>query len=104
MSDVVIYKTDAGRVHADMFTFLSESSLAFHKHFTNELKRVIERSKVDMAVNTVAPAAVVFHETRRTDTLGDSFSGASEVSQCCSVWRACVRVCGCILATQEKGL
>ena len=72
-------KTDAGRLHTDMFTFLSESSAAFQKHFSKELRSVIERSKMSMSVTTVAPAAVVFHETRRTDLLDDKSADTREV-------------------------
>ena len=38
ISDVVIYRTRAERLHNDMFTFLGDASDAYWKYFTPELK------------------------------------------------------------------
>ena len=38
VSDVVIYRTRAERLHNDMFTFLGDASEAYWKYFTPELK------------------------------------------------------------------
>lgn len=84
MSDVIIYKTDAGRLHSDMFMFLSESSSAFQQHFSKELRDVIERSKMSVTTNSIAPAAIVFHETRRTELLGEERPQSTDVSLTCS--------------------
>lgn len=38
ISDVIVYRTRAERLHNDMFTFLGDASDAYWKYFTPELK------------------------------------------------------------------
>lgn len=38
ISDVIIYRTRAERLHNDLFTFLGDASRAYVHHFSNELK------------------------------------------------------------------
>lgn len=38
VSDVVVYRTRAERLHNDLFTFLGDASDAYWKYFTPELK------------------------------------------------------------------
>ena len=70
ISDVVIYRTRAERLHNDMFYFLSDASKAYSKHFTEELKAVSKRNKMSLDVTNLSPAVVIFHETQNTSPLG----------------------------------
>ncbi|CAB1339817.1 unnamed protein product [Coregonus sp. 'balchen'] len=45
VSDLVIYRTHADRLHEDMFSFLGDASEAYLKHFTRELKATTARYK-----------------------------------------------------------
>ena len=40
ISDVVIYKTKAERLHSDLFYFLGDASKAYNDHFSAELQQV----------------------------------------------------------------
>ena len=40
LSDVVIYKTRAERLHTDLFYFLGDASKAYNEHFSAELQKV----------------------------------------------------------------
>ena len=42
VSDIVVYRTRAERLHNDMFQFLSNASGAYLKHFTPELRALIQ--------------------------------------------------------------
>ncbi|KAJ1525443.1 hypothetical protein ONE63_010255 [Megalurothrips usitatus] len=55
VSDVVIYRTKAERLHADMFKFLGSASQAFTRHFRAALGNV-----------NSSPAVIIFHETHDT--------------------------------------
>lgn len=70
ISDVVIYRTRAERLHNDMFYFLSDASKAYSKHFTEELRAVSKRNKMALDVTNLSPAVVIFHETQNTNALG----------------------------------
>lgn len=70
ISDIVIYRTRAERLHNDMFYFLSDASKAYSKHFTEELRAVSKRNKMALDVTNLSPAVVIFHETQNTNTLG----------------------------------
>ena len=91
ISDVIIYKTCAGRLHHDMFTFLSDSSKAFQNHFAKELKNAVRRSKASFSANTLAPSAIVFHETQRTNLLGEATGDAEQV---CLMIAFCLELSG----------
>ncbi|WAR19886.1 ZFYV1-like protein [Mya arenaria] len=76
VSDVVIYRTRAERLHNDMFYFLSDASKAYSKHFTEELRAVTKRNKMSLDVSNLSPAVVIFHETQNTNIIGKSGEGA----------------------------
>ena len=69
ISDVIIYRTRAERLHSDMFTFLGDASEAYMKHFTKELQAVAERCCLDVPLCNLGPSIVIFHETVHTKTL-----------------------------------
>ncbi|CAH1791150.1 unnamed protein product [Owenia fusiformis] len=69
VSDIVIYRTRADRLHNDMFQFLGDASSAYMKHFKKELKALSDRGKFEGTLSTLGPAVVVFHETQHTDVL-----------------------------------
>ncbi|KAK3773525.1 hypothetical protein RRG08_022238 [Elysia crispata] len=67
VSDIVIYRTRAERLHNDMFVFLSNASKAYCKHFMHELKSASE--KFGIAESSLGPVLVVFQETTHTEVL-----------------------------------
>ena len=72
ISDIIIYRTRAERLHTDMFTFLGDASDAYLKHFTKELKDATERCRMDVPLCSLGPAVIIFHETQHTHLLGMS--------------------------------
>ncbi|XP_023285732.1 zinc finger FYVE domain-containing protein 1-like [Seriola lalandi dorsalis] len=70
ISDVVIYRTHADRLHDDLFKFLGDASDAYLKHFTRELKATTSRCGLDVPLSTLGPAVIIFHETVHTKLLG----------------------------------
>ena len=40
ISDVVIYKSRAERLHTDLFYFMGDASKAYNEHFSSELQKV----------------------------------------------------------------
>jgi len=77
VSDIVIYRTRAERLHNDLFYFLGDASKAYNKHFSQELSRVGEQNSFvsdenpdDGAVTSLGPSVILFHETLHTDVLG----------------------------------
>ncbi|XP_028677071.1 zinc finger FYVE domain-containing protein 1 [Erpetoichthys calabaricus] len=70
VSDVVIYRTHADRLHDDLFKFLSDASDAYLKHFTKELKATTARCGLDVPLSTLGPTVIIFHETIHTKLLG----------------------------------
>lgn len=70
ISDIVIYRTHADRLHDDLFKFLGDASEAYLKHFTRELKATTARCGLDVPLSTLGPAVVIFHETVHTTLLG----------------------------------
>ena len=71
ISDVVIFRTRAERLHNDMFVFLAHASEAYLKHFQEALKAVSERGNLEAQLSNLGPNLVIFHETQNTDTLGE---------------------------------
>ena len=69
ISDIVIYRTRADRLHNDMFAFLADASKSYLQHFQEELKSAKERFKIDIPVSNLGPVIVVFHETTHTNVL-----------------------------------
>ncbi|XP_043372751.1 zinc finger FYVE domain-containing protein 1 isoform X2 [Dermochelys coriacea] len=70
ISDLVIYRTHADRLHNDLFKFLGDASEAYLKHFTKELKATTARCGLDVPLSTLGPAVIIFHETVHTKLLG----------------------------------
>ena len=70
ISDVIIYKTRAERLHNDLFKFLSDASSSYLKYFSNELKLCLQ--KLNSAdISALGPCIVLFHETHHTEPLRD---------------------------------
>lgn len=70
VSDIVVYRTRAERLHNDMFHFLSNASGAYLKHFTPELRALSSRCGLDVPISSLGPAVIVFQETTHTQLLG----------------------------------
>ena len=70
ISDVVIYRTRAERLHNDLFHFLSEASVAYTKYFKDELRMAQSKLKLD-TISSLGPRCIIFHETQHTDVLSD---------------------------------
>ncbi|XP_043554299.1 zinc finger FYVE domain-containing protein 1 isoform X6 [Chiloscyllium plagiosum] len=70
ISDIIIYRTRADRLHNDLFKFLSDASEAYLKHFTKELKATTARCGLDVPLSTLGPSVIIFHETVHTKLLG----------------------------------
>ncbi|XP_047201559.1 zinc finger FYVE domain-containing protein 1-like [Girardinichthys multiradiatus] len=77
VSDLIIYRTHADRLHDDLFKFLGDASDAYLKHFTKELKATTARCGLDVPLSTLGPAVVIFHETVHTKLLGSDKSTES---------------------------
>lgn len=69
ISDVIIYRTRAERLHNDLFTFLGDASRAYGHHFATELREASKRSGLCYSPTDLGPVVVVFHETLHTDVL-----------------------------------
>lgn len=70
ISDVVIYRTRAERLHNDLFKFLSDASIAYTKYFSKELKGVASKLNLN-SISQLGPRCIIFHETMHTDVLSD---------------------------------
>lgn len=80
ISDVVIYRTRAERLHSDLFSFLGDASQAYASHFSQELKALKERCNIAGPVSVLGPAVVVFHETMHTKPLsGDDGRSVTDI-------------------------
>uniref|UniRef100_A0A1A8BB24 Zinc finger, FYVE domain containing 1 n=1 Tax=Nothobranchius kadleci TaxID=1051664 RepID=A0A1A8BB24_NOTKA len=77
ISDLIIYRTHADRLHDDLFKFLGDASNAYLNHFTKELKATTARCGLDVPLSTLGPAVVIFHETVHTKLLGSDKSSES---------------------------
>uniref|UniRef100_A0A8C8JER0 Zinc finger FYVE domain-containing protein 1 n=1 Tax=Oncorhynchus tshawytscha TaxID=74940 RepID=A0A8C8JER0_ONCTS len=77
ISDLIIYRTHADRLHDDLFKFLCDASDAYLKHFTKELKATTARCGLDVPLSTLGPAVIIFHETVHTKLLGSDNSSES---------------------------
>uniref|UniRef100_A0A1B6LJN3 FYVE-type domain-containing protein n=1 Tax=Graphocephala atropunctata TaxID=36148 RepID=A0A1B6LJN3_9HEMI len=69
VSDVVIYRTRAERLHEDMYTFLGSASRAYTHHFQRALQVVGKKGEFGGPLSALGPAVIIFHETRNTCTL-----------------------------------
>ncbi|XP_022086002.1 zinc finger FYVE domain-containing protein 1-like [Acanthaster planci] len=70
ISDVVVYRTRADRLHRDLFQFLGDASKAYSRHFNRELKAASERGHLSGSLTSLGPAVIVFQETTHTLPLG----------------------------------
>uniref|UniRef100_A0A8C7Y7P0 Si:ch211-11n16.2 n=1 Tax=Oryzias sinensis TaxID=183150 RepID=A0A8C7Y7P0_9TELE len=78
VSDIVVYRTRAERLHNDMFQFLSSASGAYLKHFTPELRALSSRCGLDVPLSSLGPAVIVFQETTHTQLLGHDSKAAGD--------------------------
>lgn len=76
VSDIVIYRTRAERLHNDMFYFLGDASQAYVKHFKMELDKMSgeqscksDEKVVTITASNLGPCVIIFHETLHTDVL-----------------------------------
>lgn len=69
VSDIVIYRTRAERLHNDLFYFLGDASNAYVKHFSEELKAANKRCNLNLSLSTMGPIVIIFHETMHTKVL-----------------------------------
>ena len=69
ISDVIIYRTRAERLHNDLFSFLGDASRAYGQHFHTELREASKRSGQCFTPTDLGPVVVVFHETIHTTVL-----------------------------------
>ncbi|KAL0266833.1 UNVERIFIED_CONTAM: hypothetical protein PYX00_009271 [Menopon gallinae] len=74
VSDIVIYKTRAERLHRDMFTFLGSASRAFSHHFQTALQNI----GLSGPLSSLGPAVMIFHETRHTKPLQSTVTESAE--------------------------
>ncbi|XP_063061573.1 zinc finger FYVE domain-containing protein 1 [Engraulis encrasicolus] len=75
VSDVVVYRTRAERLHNDMFQFLGSASAAYLRYFTPQLRALSSRRGLDVPLSSLGPAVIVFQETSRTQLLGQDGLG-----------------------------
>ncbi|ESN91775.1 hypothetical protein HELRODRAFT_108518 [Helobdella robusta] len=79
ISDVVIYRTRAERLHSDLFQFLGDASQAYLRHFIIQLTAASKRLHLDSnAYTSLGPSLTIFHETLHTDILA---KGATEPAE-----------------------
>jgi len=69
ISDVIIYRTRAERLHNDLFSFLGDASRAYGSHFHTELREASKRSGQCYTPTDLGPVVVIFHETLHTKVL-----------------------------------
>lgn len=69
VSDIIIYRTRAERLHSDLFTFLGDASQAYVKYFSSELKYASQRCNFSYPLSDMGPVVIVFHETLHNQLL-----------------------------------
>lgn len=80
VSDLIVYRTRAERLHNDMFNFIGDASEAYLKYFTPELRDLSQRySSSNVPLSMLGPTVVIFHETRNTYPLGSTADSVDEV-------------------------
>lgn len=79
VSDVIIYRTRAERLHTDMFQFLCDASATYYKYFSAELQDMAKR--IGKTLADLTPSVIVFHETVNTQVLSASSGKKSAESQ-----------------------
>ncbi|KAG1708463.1 Zinc finger FYVE domain-containing protein 1 [Nymphon striatum] len=81
VSDIVIYRTRAERLHNDLFQFLGDASQAYIRYFTKELRAVSRRCNIEGSLSVLGPSVIIFHETQHTDIIanGPSYTTPEEI-------------------------
>ena len=74
VSDIVVYRTRAERLHDDLFHFLGDASTAYTKHFSKELRSCLKKCHLKN-ISSLGPSVIIFHETRHTDPLDKDRKG-----------------------------
>ena len=61
ISDVVIYKSRAERLHTDLFYFMGDASKAYNEHFSSELQKVFCYQNITRTIykNEIAPRLMI---------------------------------------------
>ncbi|CAG2203504.1 ZFYVE1 [Mytilus edulis] len=77
VSDIIIYRTRAERLHTDMFQFLCDASATYYKYFSTELQEMAKR--IGKTLADLTPAVIVFHETVNTQILSGKQSADSQL-------------------------
>jgi len=74
VSDIVIYRTRAERLNADMYKFLATASKSYVKHLSPILAAAAaSTTTTTMSTSTaIGPEVIIFHETRNTGPLESS--------------------------------
>lgn len=62
VSDIIIYRTRAERIHSEMFHFFATANKVWFKHFSPMLNN-------NNSSKSVGPDVIIFHETRNTTPL-----------------------------------
>lgn len=81
VSDIVVYRSRAERLHTDMFNFLGDASKAYSEYFTQELSKAAERCNLKISLSNLGPALLIFHETQHTNPLGNTAPSPSETER-----------------------
>lgn len=81
ISDIVLYRTRAERLHNDMFRFLDNASNAYWQYFAPELQAALRRNSFGgTSLSSLGPSVVIFHETQFTQVLGTSHDMSHDMS------------------------
>ena len=76
LSDIVIYRTKAERLHKDLFHFLGDASKSYNEHFSAELRRVSThlggvanggRENSEERNVSLGPSVIIYPETLHTE-------------------------------------
>ncbi len=79
ISDIVLYRTRAERLHNDMFRFLDNASNAYWQYFAPELQAALRRNSIgSVTVSSLGPIIVIFHETQFTQILGTTSQDSND--------------------------
>ncbi|XP_049841718.1 zinc finger FYVE domain-containing protein 1-like [Schistocerca gregaria] len=80
VSDVVIFRTRAERLHRDMLVFLGSASRAYSQHFSAALQAVSGKLRAlgGASMPSLGPSVIIFHETRHTRPLQQTLDETPE--------------------------
>lgn len=100
VSDIVVYRTRAERLHEDLFRFLGDASQAYIRHFNTELKTASR--KLNLNLEKIGPAVIIFHETVHTSVLDKSRNINLYLIMLFACWVLTVFVTLCFCENTEK--